>query len=421
MQIEYLISIVLDKRRAKKNGSFPVKLRVFTPQPRKQKLYSTKFEFTEKEFESIWLTTKPRREYKETRLQLQALETKANKVANKIEPFSFETFERLFIGKTSTKTLNVNYYYETAISQFKKMGQISNANNYGLALKSFQKYQEPENLDPEKVKKLQINFNQITVNWLNEYELNMVEVKKRSKTTVSIYLRTLRTIFNNAIADKTISNEIYPFGKRKYSVPNPKGIKKALKDNELKLLFEGKPSTPEQEKAKAFWFFSFVCNGMNFADILNLKWKDVASETITFYRQKTASTNRNEKPITAYLNDFSRNVINMYGNENKSPQSMVFEVIDPKADPETKQKQRKNFTRFVNQHIKKYSKNLGLTDNISTYSARHSFATKAIRSGASIEFVGEALAHSNIKTTIGYFAGFENDQKKAIADNMLNF
>ncbi|RUA29238.1 MAG: integrase [Bacteroidetes bacterium] len=408
---DYLISYYLDKRSVKKNGSHPVKLQVYNVQTQTRKRYGTKFSFTEKEFESVWLTVKPRKEYKETRKELNALETQANKVADKITPFSFEVFERLFVGKSSTKTMDVNYYYETAIAQFKKMGQTSNANNYGLALKSLLNYH----------KKDSINFSDVTVNWLKGYERNMVEVKERSKTTVSIYLRTLRTVFNNAISDKVISNEIYPFGKRKYSVPNPKGVKKALTDIELKALFEGEPSTIEQEKAKAFWFFSFVCNGINFADILNLKWKDVNKESITFYRQKTTSTNKNEKPITVYLNDFSQNVIDEYGNENRNPQAFVFDVIDPKADPETKQKQRKNFTRFVNQHIKKYSKSLGLSDDISTYWARHSFATKAIRNGASIEFVGEALAHTNIKTTIGYFAGFENDQKKAIADNMLKF
>ncbi len=242
---DYLISYYLDKRSVKKNGSHPVKLQVYNVQTQTRKRYGTKFSFTEKEFESVWLTVKPRKEYKETRKELNALDSEANNVAGKINPFSFEVFERLFVGKSSTKTMDVNFYYETAIAQFKKMGQISNANNYGLALKSLLNHH----------KKDSINFSDVTVNWLKGYERNMVEVKEKSKTTVSIYLRTLRTIFNNAISDKVISNEIYPFGKRKYSVPNPKGVKKAFTDKELKLLYEGEPSTPEQEKAKAFWFW----------------------------------------------------------------------------------------------------------------------------------------------------------------------
>ena len=56
MKQEYAISIYLDTRREKASGKYPVKLRVFTSTPRKQKLYPTKFEFTKKEFQSIWQT-----------------------------------------------------------------------------------------------------------------------------------------------------------------------------------------------------------------------------------------------------------------------------------------------------------------------------------------------------------------------------
>src|SRR5690554_6877280 len=47
------ISIVLDKRRAKKNGKYPVKLRVFTPEPKKQKLYQTVHEYTAEVFDIL--------------------------------------------------------------------------------------------------------------------------------------------------------------------------------------------------------------------------------------------------------------------------------------------------------------------------------------------------------------------------------
>ena len=67
MTTDCSISIYLDTRRQKESGKFPVKLRVFTSLPRKQKLYSTKFEFTQKEFEAIWEKVKPRKAYKEVR------------------------------------------------------------------------------------------------------------------------------------------------------------------------------------------------------------------------------------------------------------------------------------------------------------------------------------------------------------------
>jgi len=50
---DYQISMFMDTRRKKKSNKYPVKLRVFTANPRVQKLYSTKFEFTSAEFDVI--------------------------------------------------------------------------------------------------------------------------------------------------------------------------------------------------------------------------------------------------------------------------------------------------------------------------------------------------------------------------------
>ena len=90
----------------------------------------------------------------------------------------------------------------------------------------------------------------------------------KSVTSVGIYLRTLRVVFNNAIDDKDISNNIYPFGKKKYQIPTSKKVKKALNREQLKSLFNSKPKTKEQEEAKDFWFFSYMSYGMNLKDAL---------------------------------------------------------------------------------------------------------------------------------------------------------
>ncbi|MCA6438155.1 MAG: tyrosine-type recombinase/integrase, partial [Bacteroidetes bacterium] len=80
-----------------------------------------------------------------------------------------------------------------------------------------------------------------------------------------------------------------------------------------------------------------------------------------------------------------------------------------------------NFTKFINQNLKKLALNNGITSEISTYWARHSFATNAIRSGASMEFVSEALSHSNLKITQGYFSGFEDKDKKELMETLMKF
>jgi len=80
-----------------------------------------------------------------------------------------------------------------------------------------------------------------------------------------------------------------------------------------------------------------------------------------------------------------------------------------------------NFTRFINQHFRKIAEKAKIESAPSTYWARHSFATNAIRNGASIEFVGDALNHSNTKTTQGYFAGFEDENRKELMLKLTSF
>src|SRR5690606_6800340 len=114
MQKQYFISIVLDRRRIKKDGTFPVRLRVFMPETKKQKLYNTVFSFSEKDFKNIWESGKVKREYKDLKAELHSLERKAEEVAKDLPTFTFEDFERLMFGSTGTKR-NVAFFFDKII------------------------------------------------------------------------------------------------------------------------------------------------------------------------------------------------------------------------------------------------------------------------------------------------------------------
>ena len=88
------ISIVLDTRREKKNETYPVKLRVYSRLLQIAKMYSTGFDMTEREFESVWQTEEPRMKHQETRNMLDAIRVTAVEAAKETDPFSFETFEK---------------------------------------------------------------------------------------------------------------------------------------------------------------------------------------------------------------------------------------------------------------------------------------------------------------------------------------
>ena len=107
MQMENLvsISIYLDTRRAKANGSYPVKLRVFTTQPRKQMLYSIPFEYSKEDFKKVWSNKRINKDFKNDNIRINSIRQKAVDVAKDIQPFSFERFEKLLFRKKEKELL----------------------------------------------------------------------------------------------------------------------------------------------------------------------------------------------------------------------------------------------------------------------------------------------------------------------------
>ena len=77
-------------------------------------------------------------------------------------------------------------------------------------------------------------------------------------------------------------------------------------------------------------------------------------------------------------------------------------------------------TRAINKRMAMIGKALGI-DHISTYTARHSFATVLKRSGANIAYISESLGHQDLKTTENYLASFEREEREKNADLLTKF
>lgn len=417
--MSFRISIVLDKRRAKDNGKFPVKLRVFSKVLKKDKRYLLDIDLSEYEFNHIWKDSQTkdlRGVNKDTRIKLQKIETRANDEAEKMVVFDFSKFEMKLFRKSTDKN-NVQYHFNLVIDKNIKNGKIGTAESYKYTLSSFAEFSKNE----KKCAIEKLTFDTITADWLNDYESFMIS-KGKSYTTISIYTRTLRVVFNNAIASNDINKEVYPFGLKKagkYKIPKTKKVKKALSSTQLKTLFGAEVKNDNEAKAKAFWFFSYACNGMNLKDIALLKYSDIQDDKFSYYRAKTFDKTAEKTTITIYLTDFTFKVIKDYGIKNKS--GYVFDIIDIQEDSQTQYKKIKNFTRYINDHIKRVAKANDLPSDLSTYWARHSFATNSLRKGASMEFISEALNHSDLSVTKNYFAGFEDEAKKDFANKLLDF
>lgn len=408
MQNEYYISIYLDTRRPKANGKYPVKLRVFTPNPRKQKLYSTKkeFEFTEDEFKSIWETTKPRVEHKAIRNEIKGIELRAEDIAKLISPFSFPLFERKYLGTTIGKgTINASFI--DYAKELRKEERIGTAVTYECAQKSLDKFFKDA------------KFTDVTPEFLNKYE-KMMRNNGNSVTTVGIYLRSLRTLFNISIGDGSIPKEAYPFGKKKYEIPTANNTKKALALKDIASIYYYK-GNEIQTKYKSYWLFLYLCNGINVKDMCLLKYSNIKGDILELERAKTVRTKRKIEPIRISLNEDILQIIEQYGNTKQDKDTYIFPTLTRGLTPKRERELIQQFTKVINSHMKNIAKKLDITCDVRTYAARHSFATILQRSGASTEFISEALGHSEFKTTQNYLAGFEDETKKETTKALTAF
>lgn len=406
------ISLYLDARRAVGDGTFPLKLRAYYGKP---KLFETGRYLSKDDFEKSYLAKKPRGDYhKELKIELAAIEAKANEAVEELKVFTFEKFEKLVFA-TKRSLTNVVDRYECLIEILEKAERDGTASNYSCSINSLKEFYNEGRKRPSN----EISFDTFTPDFLTRYE-NWYTGKGKSRTSVGFYLRPLRKIFNDAIDDKIIDKDLYPFDK--YKIPTGKNTKKAIESDGLKELFNlDLNNNPFQEKARAFWFFSYQCNGMNIRDISELKIKDFHGSYFTFLRHKTINTTKEDpQPIIVPMTAYVEEVIDKYGSLDGKPNDYVFSIFNHEMTSKEKFRANQNFVRFINQHMKKAAAENGLKIKTGTMQARHSFTTQVTRRHG-LEFAQEALGHTTLVTTQNYWAGFEDSTKREMAELLMNF
>jgi integrase len=392
-------SIFLDTRRALKDGNFPVKLTIYYLG--KKRHFKTPFKLAEDDYNKIQGTNLRDQDLKNTKNRIYKwLGEQANIIKN-MERFDFETFQAEFTrDEKSTKTKfsleQVQPFFEEYINRLRIQERIKTAESYKSALNSIVQF------------KRYLKFQDITPEFLSAYEIWMLS-KKKSKTTVGVYLRSLRTIYNLAMQRGIVTYTQYPF--KRYTIPAPRKSKRAFKDEHIKTIFNAKVESEENVRALDIWRFSFLCNGINLKDIALLKWKNITGDYMEFFRKKTENTKReNVLPIRVHLNRHAQAIIKKWGNSASDPEQYLFPILEPGLSIKEIENRIANLTRTTNKYLKRVGEQLGLPVKLTTYTARHSFATKLKNSEkVSLSFIMESLGHSSIKTTMDYLAGFEDD------------
>jgi integrase len=418
---EATTALILDTRRKKAKDLYPVKLRV--TYRRIQKYYSLKKSYTLNEWAKI-MQERPDKKHNEIKVELIDKEKQAKDIIKALPVFSFGEFERKYIER-KTKANDVFGYYQNKIDKLTQEGRISTAEAYSSSMRSLKDYYK---------NRTTLVFQDITVKFLEGYEKfhlspppitddnNGKTKKKKAKSlnTLSIYLRALRAICREAIKEGHYYNELYPFGDGKYEIPSQEGVKKALTQDEISKIWHYKTieGSPEK-KAQDFFMFSFLANGINMQDIAKLTYENLKGDVLSFIRTKTKTKRkRNLSVITAILRPEAQAIIKRWGNKKISDETLIFPILSPGLDPQKEKALVKQFTKTTNKYLDRIGKACEIDKKISTYTARHSFATVLKRSNAPISFISEALGHSSQKTTQTYLDSFDEGAKRQWSEQL---
>ncbi|MBO9620002.1 MAG: site-specific integrase [Niabella sp.] len=359
--------------------------------------------FTKKEFDRIMTAQRRTDAEKEYKAHFDGFTRRAEDCIEKLDIFTFEAFEALYIKNRGARD-SIKAAFEAVSMSMRKEGRIGTAVQNECASVSLEKF------------KPGMRFVDVTPALLEAYEQDMIK-NGRSKTTVGMYTRALRAVFNEAIGEGTISNSIYPFkrtskDRNKYAPPTGKGNKRALKPEAISKLYYYTSDIPSQQQAVDFWKFSYLCNGMNMKDVLNLRHKDIDGDYLTFERAKTEETKGEPELITVHLKEDAKAIIKKYGTKSISPNVLLFPVLTDKMDAEEQYKVLQNYVQWCNKNLKKVCTELKIPV-LTTYSARHSFAGALKDSGVSADMIQEFMGHSDVRTTKAYLKNFD---KKVIAN-----
>lgn len=394
---------VLDTRRAKKEG-FPVKVQVVYK--RVQKYYATGKELTPGDWNKL-STTKSKHLLsirKDIQSTFDIIKDTVQELLHE-SSFSFDALNSR-LSRTTSDTLNSGF--KVKIQTLLENEQVGTHLFYQDALKSVE-YFAGDN----------IPFTAVTVDWLKRYEKYLLNAG-RAYTTIGMYCRAIRCIINEAKRAGIIKENQYPFGYGKYEIPTGQGRKLALSLQQIKSIVTYSDGTEATEKYRDMWFFSYLCNGINFADMLTLKYSNIRNGEICFLRAKTARTSKTKKEVCAIVTPEMDAIIKKWGNKSRKPEDYIFGYLKGNETPFEEKDVVKAVTKLCNKRLKKIGAALGI-DGLSTYSARHSYATVLKRSGANIAYISESLGHNDLKTTENYLASFEKEEREKNARLLTNF
>lgn len=397
------VAAMLDARRTKSDGKYPVKIRV--TYNRVRYYYPTGKDLSPEEWEVL-----PATKVRALAAIRKDIESSYQIVRSTVEDlassggFSLDALNNRLKGAASD---TVNTMFRAKIAELEKSGRVGSMLVYDNVLKGLERFAGER-----------IRFEAVTVSWLGRYA-DFLRKEDKTQTTIAIHQRHLRAILNEAKRLGAIKEAQYPFGRGRYEIQAGEGRKLALTLEQIGKIANYEDGTEATAKYRDYWLFLYLCNGINVADFVKLRYRDIENGEICFVRQKTERTTKTRKEIHVVVTDRMQAIINRWGNPSR-PDNFIFPILDGQEDAMRRKMKTLYITRAVNKRMKEVGERLGI-GNISTYTARHSFATVLKRAGANIAYISESLGHQDLKTTENYLASFEREERVKNAELLTKF
>jgi len=255
-----------------------------------------------------------------------------------------------------------------------------------------------------------ISFQDITPEFLTKYEKYLKTEKGNKTNTVHKDYKFIRKIFNDAYRKDIIDHSVIPFNK--YQMKTEKTERIFLSEDELTAI-ENVKTTPgtRLELHRDMFVFAAYTGGLRVSDMLQIKWKHFDGTNINFTIQKTGTQ------LSIKLPNKALELLNKYKPKKKNHDAFIFPMLSKDLDLKDLRavdSAISSATAYINKNLKTLAETAKLNKHISFHTSRHTWATRALRKGISIDKVSKLMGHSQIKETMIYAKIVNEELDKAM-------
>lgn len=242
-------------------------------------------------------------------------------------------------------------------------------------------------------------FREVTYEFLAKFETHH-KSKGNGANGLAVYMRTIRAIYNKAIKSGVADKDQYPFDD--YKIKTAPTEKRALDGELLKKIIQlDIPAEHPCFDTRNYFLASYMMYGMNFADMAYLEKSAVEHGRVRYRRRKTGKlydiriTPQLDKILAHYL-------------EQDPDSKFVFPILK-RDSPALREKDIQWARKRYNKKLKLVAALCGINSNLTSYVSRHSFATQAMLLNVPVTAISTMLGHSSLKTTEIYLKGLPAD------------